>query len=70
MNTERNPCETDESYSYQNCVIQRLVSNDICKPYWLKNIAHDRICSNVSEMESYFMQLQSLKTMDDETLFE
>ena len=34
------------------------------------NIAHNRICSNVSELESYFMQLQSLKTMDDETLFE
>ena len=70
MNTKRNPCETDQSYSYQNCVMQRLVSNEKCKPYWLINIAHDRICSNVSEMQSYFIQLQSLKTMDDESIFE
>ena len=70
MNTERNPCEADLDYSYKDCVIQKLVSNNICKPYWLNNIEHDRVCTNVSEMDPYFVELQALKTMDDESIFE
>ena len=70
MNTERNPCETDVHYSYQDCVKQKFISNLQCKPYWLKNIYHDRICENVSEMSPYFIELQKLKNMDDETIFE
>ena len=70
MNTEKNSCEEDPTYSYQNCVIQKLISGNNCKPYWLENIDHDRICSNVSEMVGYFATLQKLKTTDEDTVFE
>ena len=70
MNTEKNSCEEDPTYSYQNCVIQKLISGNHCKPYWLENIDHDRICSNVSEMVGYFATLQKLKTTDEDTVFE
>ena len=69
MNTESNPCEADLSYSYQDCIIQKLISNNPCKPYWLKNIYHERVCANVSDMSKYFVELQKLKNMNDETIF-
>ena len=70
MNTEKNPCESDPTYSYQNCIIQKLLSGHKCKPYWLTNFDHNRICSNVSDMRKYFNTLQPLKTLADETIQE
>ena len=70
MNTEKNPCESDPTYSYQNCIIQNLISGNKCKPYWLTNIEHKKICSNVSDMGGYFYGLVALKTMDDQNILE
>ena len=35
LNTESDPCEANPEYIFQNCIMEKLIEEIGCQPYWL-----------------------------------
>ena len=71
LSRESSPCEPSEDYDFNSCVINGIVKNLGCKPFWiLKNPNRLTNCTEAKDLTRYLHELKSTGHMDEKSLLD
>ena len=66
LNSEDDPCETLEDYSYQNCYLNKMIMDIGCQPYWIEEVnTKMRNCSKSSDIKQFLEKMIYISTTDE-----